>query len=158
MTREDARFVVGTAGVIRDAAGRVLLIKTEQAGWELPGGRVERGEDLVTALVREIREETGCTATVGALASVSSHLGGRDELLIFTFLCTYIGGEPVAGDDSLEIGWSTSDDALRAVTHASEHERLVDGLEYAGSVRYRVYRREDDHRISGDLSSCSSSC
>jgi 8-oxo-dGTP diphosphatase len=142
VTDNDARFVVGAAGVIRDAAGRVLLIRTKRSGWELPGGRVERGEDLVTALVREIREETGCVATVGALASVSSHLGRPDELLIFTFQCTHTGGEPVAGDDSLDVGWFTSEDALRAVSHPSEHQRLRDGLEYAGEVRYHVYRTD----------------
>jgi hypothetical protein len=61
--------------------------------------------------------------------------------LIFTFLCSYTNGEPVAGDDSLDISWFTPEDALRAVTHPSEHDRLRDGLEYAGAVRYRVYRR-----------------
>jgi 8-oxo-dGTP diphosphatase len=44
-------------GIVEDAHGRILLIRTEKAGRELPGGRVERGEDLLTALKREIREE-----------------------------------------------------------------------------------------------------
>ena len=48
--------MVGVSGVVRDAAGRVLLVRTERVGWELPGGRVEAGEDLVDALRRECRE------------------------------------------------------------------------------------------------------
>ena len=45
---EDARQIVGVSGVVFNAEGHILLIRTAQAGWELPGGRVERGEDFLT--------------------------------------------------------------------------------------------------------------
>ena len=47
---KDRQDIVGVSAVVRDGAGRILLIKTAKAGWELPGGRVERGEDFITAL------------------------------------------------------------------------------------------------------------
>src|ERR671932_803444 len=37
-------FTVGVSAVTRDPAGRVLLVRTRKAGWELPGGRVQAGE------------------------------------------------------------------------------------------------------------------
>jgi ADP-ribose pyrophosphatase YjhB (NUDIX family) len=56
MRRDDPRHIVGVAGVVRDDTGRVLLVRTGRRGWEQPGGQVELGEDLKTALQREIRE------------------------------------------------------------------------------------------------------
>lgn len=46
--------------VIPDEAGRIMLqSKNEEAGWFIPGGAIELGEDPETALVREVGEETG---------------------------------------------------------------------------------------------------
>ena len=59
------------AGVIRDARGRVLLARRTEgrdlAGlWEFPGGKREPGEGAEAALARELREELGIEADVGA--------------------------------------------------------------------------------------------
>jgi ADP-ribose pyrophosphatase YjhB (NUDIX family) len=136
---DDVRQTIGVSGVVTQATGEVLLIKTEQAGWELPGGRVERGEDLLTALQREVREEASCQVTVGRLVGVSSHTRSAD-LLQFTFLCSHASGEPRAGDDSLDAGWFAPAVALQLVTHPAEHARLADALARADGVAYRVYR------------------
>ncbi len=50
----------------------VLLLLNERGEWDLPGGRPEPGEDHRTALVREVREETGLAVDVGEL--VDEHL------------------------------------------------------------------------------------
>ncbi|WP_127477866.1 Nudix family hydrolase [Sulfurivermis fontis] len=52
------------AAAIIDAAGRVLIARrplhTHQGGlWEFPGGKLEHGEDVLTALARELHEELG---------------------------------------------------------------------------------------------------
>jgi 8-oxo-dGTP pyrophosphatase MutT (NUDIX family) len=55
---------VGARGVIRDGAGRVLLIRRSDNGlWALPAGALEVGESLADCAVREVYEETGLTAT-----------------------------------------------------------------------------------------------
>jgi len=131
--------VVGVAGVVRDAEARILLVRTDHAGWELPGGRVERGEDLVAALEREVLEESGCEVQVGRLAGISSSLGASD-VLILTFECRHVGGEARAGDDSLDAGWFSAEEALGLITHPGERARLTDAL--GGGVWYRAVRHE----------------
>jgi 8-oxo-dGTP diphosphatase len=58
------------AGVLRDAAGRVLLAQRPPGGphaglWEFPGGKREAGESAAEALRRELREELGIDAVPG---------------------------------------------------------------------------------------------
>lgn len=50
--------------------GKIFIAKRQMVGdmggrWEFPGGKIEEGEDLVTAVVREMQEEFGVTVSVG---------------------------------------------------------------------------------------------
>src|SRR6516164_3015579 len=59
------------AALIRDAAGRVLLVrKRGTRAFMQPGGKRDAGEDDVTALSREIAEELGCAVVLNSIRSL----------------------------------------------------------------------------------------
>jgi len=68
------RPVVGVVAIARTPDGRVLLIRRGDTGtWALPGGTLEWGETLRSALTRELSEETGATVvSLGRLLGVYS--------------------------------------------------------------------------------------
>lgn len=61
------QHIVAVSGLISHPDGKILLIRGPRRGWEFPGGQVEEGENLIEALQREIQEESGVTASIGAL-------------------------------------------------------------------------------------------
>ncbi len=54
--------MAGIKGVVI-ARRHVLLVLNDRDQWELPGGRLERGESPVLCVEREIHEETGLSVT-----------------------------------------------------------------------------------------------
>lgn len=114
------------AVVVHD--GSLLLVRRGHgpaAGeWSVPGGRVEHGETLAEALVREVAEETGLECVCGELLGWVERIGeGEDDhhFVILDFVATVLEhGEPVAGDDAAEVRWVPVDDVAEL--------RLVDGL------------------------------
>lgn len=85
------------AGVIL-RSGAVLLARRgpgrKHAGkWEFPGGRIEEGESPQAALVRELREELGIEATVGAEAARTRHVYDFGEIELIAFLVPKFTGK-----------------------------------------------------------------
>ncbi len=115
---------VGAVAVVED---RLLLVRRGHgpaAGeWSLPGGRVEGGETLAEAVVRELAEETGLEAVCEDLVGWVERIGDDHHFVIFDFLVTVLDGpdtEPAAGSDAAEAAWVALDDVA--------HLRLTDGL------------------------------
>lgn len=116
----------------------VLLVRTENRGWVLPGGQIEEGEGLLEGLRREILEETGVTARIGALAGVYSNIKPPSKVL-FAFCADWEAGELRTSQETLEVVWVPRSTVLESVTNDAERDRIKDMLKFAGAITYRVY-------------------
>ncbi len=74
--------------------------------WALPGGRVEAGETLAEAVVRELEEETGLHGVCGPLLGWAEDPTAGRPWVVLDFECTVLSTEPPeAGDDATEARW-----------------------------------------------------
>lgn len=91
MRRFQDQFLIGTTGIIFDAANRILLVKhTYRPGWSLPGGYSKAKEHPTEGIAREILEETGFTVAIDSELKIRTD---RDSArLDICYVGTYIGG------------------------------------------------------------------
>ena len=132
------KHIVAVSGLISHPNGQVLLIRSPRRGWESPGGQVEKGEDLIEALQREIKEESGVTASIGSLVGVYSNIRSPSKVM-FGFLGEYVSGKLTTSDESIETKWVDRDSILKKVTNPMIHDRIKDMLDFNGQILYRVY-------------------
>jgi ADP-ribose pyrophosphatase YjhB (NUDIX family) len=103
-------------------AGHILLIhRTDNDNWALPGGAMDLGESLPEAAVRETFEETGVRVEVTGLVGIytdprhiilyTSNDEARQEFSV-VFTARPVGGEPTPSAESREVRW-VAPDAIR---------------------------------------------
>lgn len=132
--------IVAVAGWFFNAEGKILFVKTGWRGWEVPGGQVELGEDLMEALVREVQEESGCQVKVDRLIGVRSNIKPSHEKIVFQFLGKYVSGIPRGnGKETLDAKLLTPDEATDLLDDGLEKDLLEEAVNFDGQVRYRVY-------------------
>jgi len=111
-------------GAIALSDDRLLMIRRGHgpgAGeWSVPGGKVEPGELVAEAVVRELAEETGLRGVCGELVGVAEIIGPEHYVILDHWVTVLEDGDPVPGDDAAEAAWVPVVDVCDL--------RLVDGL------------------------------
>lgn len=113
--------IVGV-GIIVLRGNQCLCVKRANepgAGlWSIPGGRVELGETIEEASLRELAEECGpdLMATIRGVGLVFDRITRDDaarvrfHYVLIDTVADYISGEPVAGSDALDAMWASADE------------------------------------------------
>ncbi|PBC77093.1 ADP-ribose pyrophosphatase YjhB (NUDIX family) [Streptomyces sp. TLI_235] len=134
--------VPSVVAVVQDDAGRVLLIhKTDNGLWALPGGGHDVGEFVADTVVREVREETGIdveVVTVTGLYTDPGHLMAYDDGEVrqqfsICFRARLIGGDLRTSEESKEVRWVDPAD--------------LGGLDIHPSMRLRIQHALDPDRV-----------
>lgn len=101
--------VAGKAVVRKD--GKILLLQRsfksrfDPGRWELPGGKIDHGEDLVEAVQREVREEVGVVILVGRPFKTWHFMKDPFWVTGVTFLCDYVSGEVKLSPEHDAFAW-----------------------------------------------------
>jgi 8-oxo-dGTP diphosphatase len=127
----DLLLIPSAGGVIFDDTARVLLQRAKDDGnWYVPGGAIDPGEQPATAIVREMREETGLIVEPVRIVAVTTSPqfsypnGHRVQYVGTIFLCRAVGGTLGVGDDeSLELRYFSIDE-LPELRH--DHRRWIE--------------------------------
>ena len=112
-------------GAIAVAGDQLLLVRRGRgpaAGtWSVPGGRVEAGETLAEAVIRELAEETSLEGVCDELVGWVERMSPEHHYVILDFAVTILEpADPRPGDDAVEAEWVPLDEVA--------HRRLADGL------------------------------
>jgi len=126
---------VGARGLVRDDAGRILLIRrTDNGVWAMPGGAMELGESIAECAVREVWEETGIRASAaepfaiysGAQYTYTNVFGDTYQLFLVAFELTGWTGELLPDPEEASAAGFFAPDALPEPLSRSTAETLAD--------------------------------
>ncbi|WP_410585342.1 NUDIX hydrolase [Amycolatopsis sp. lyj-108] len=138
-------IAVAVSAFIQDDEGRILMIRrTDNDLYSIPGGQLELGETLSQAAVREVREETGieCEVTgVIGLYSNPSHVIAYDDGEVrqefsICFRAVSIGGEARVSNESREVLWVETGRIADLNIHDSIRLRVEHSLQGSEKVFY----------------------
>ena len=112
-------------GAIAQSEEQLLLIRRGRgpaAGvWSVPGGRVEAGETLAEAVIRELAEETSLEGVCDQLVGWVERMDADHHYVILDFAVTILEpDDPRPGDDAVEAEWVPLDEVV--------HRHLAEGL------------------------------
>lgn len=138
-------IVPAVTAVIQDGQGRILLIhRTDNDRWALPGGTLEIGESLPATLVREVREETGIDVEVVGLIGIYSdpkHVIAYDDGEVRQQFAVSVRARPIGGllrgsTESSEVKWLEPSTLSELNLHPSMRLRIDHALDPGRSNPY----------------------
>lgn len=131
-------IVVAVTVFVQDELGRVLLIqRTDNGLWALPGGGQEFGEYIAETAVRETREEAGVEIEVTSVVGIytnPNHVveysdGEVRQQFSICFRGRYVSGRPTPSDESSEVRWVAPEELDDLAIHPSMRLRIDHGFE-----------------------------
>jgi 8-oxo-dGTP pyrophosphatase MutT (NUDIX family) len=129
--------VPSVVAIVQDACGRVLMIhKTDNDKWALPGGGHEIGESIADTVVREVKEETGYDVQVETITGTYTnprHVMAYDDGEVrqqfsIAFRAHLVGGAAKASTESDRVEWIDPEQLDALPLHPSMRQRIAHAL------------------------------
>lgn len=125
-----AQWIAVVAGLIR-RQGKVLVGQRPDGSslaraWEFPGGKIEQGESPEDALYRELKEELGIEAEVGALKFAATHNYGKTGILFLFYEVKFWKGQ-LKTQQHMDLKWVTPKE-LKELDLPEANARFIDRI------------------------------
>ena len=117
-------------GIIKNDSDEILIVKrhpkskTDPEMWELPGGKVEKGEDFEYALVREIKEETNLDCTVGDFCEAVQNDYMHKRTVQLMMYLDNISGDVKISEEHTDWMWAGTED-IKKLEISTSLEKLL---------------------------------
>jgi 8-oxo-dGTP diphosphatase len=116
-------YKLAVAVMVLNQENKVLLVKGRRRGWEFPGGYVGKGEAIRDAAIREVKEESGIDIQLIRFCGIDQDTARSTCIVLFEG--TPIGGDLRISDESQEVGYFPTDEALKMFTWKSFKDRFI---------------------------------
>jgi 8-oxo-dGTP diphosphatase len=148
----EPRDVRAAGAVVTRKGGEVLLVhRPKYDDWSFPKGKLDRGEHVVTAAVREVAEETGLDVRLGpALSSQRYRMSNGRFKTVEYWTGRVIGSDDVSRyrpNDEIDcVQWVPWDDAMRRLTYSYDRDTLAEAKPLRRKTRALVVLRHGKAR------------
>ena len=122
-------------GIIKNDSGEILIVKrhpksrTDPEMWELPGGKVEKGEHFADALVREIKEETNLDVNVGDFCEAVQNDYSHKRTVQLMMYLDDVEGSVAISEEHTEYMWA-SIEKIESLELSSSLKKLLEKRNY----------------------------
>ena len=118
-------------GVIKNTDNEILILKrhpkskTDHEMWELPGGKVEKGEHFTNALIREIKEETNLDCEVGDFCEAVQNDYMHKRTVQLIMYLENIEGDVKISEEHTEFMWADLE-KIRSLEISSSLKKILE--------------------------------
>lgn len=130
----DTLFLIGPRATIYNTKTRKVLLLQRNDGnnvWEIPGGKKENHEDIVDALKREVKEETGLIINEYKLVYVSPIFENHPFLKPFLnigYLCLVENSDVIISDEHIDYKWVNVEELVNYLNNDIYNDLLKNGM------------------------------